>query len=99
MNTRSRARFATRESRHRSDPDYSREERIQDASYTNMKVSKRDSGYRPDTDGEPCMSCESFIRPNGCSKVEGAIHPKATCDFYEWDGDSGLRAQGRALRD
>ncbi len=83
MNTRGRT--SSRQSRY-EDRDYHREKRMQDASYTNMKMSKRDVRYRPDTEGDPCNSCDSFIRPGGCTKVEGSINPRATCDLYEWNG-------------
>lgn len=89
MNTRARARYAARESVYRNygsaDPDYYRERRIQDASYTDVKISKRDARYRLDTEGDPCRSCESFIRSGTCSKVEGSISPRYTCDLYEWN--------------
>ncbi|KKK57487.1 hypothetical protein LCGC14_3053980 [marine sediment metagenome] len=106
MNTRARARTARQQSNRYEFPlsrlertEYHREKRMQDASYMDMKISKRDARYRPDTEGDPCSSCEFFARPDACIKVEGSISPKATCDLYEWDGDSGLRSQSRAFRE
>lgn len=45
-------------------------------------VSKIESNYQVDSQGSTCATCQNFIAPDACGVVEGAISPKATCDFY-----------------
>lgn len=54
------------------------------------KISKEAAGYKGQTtDNEHCSNCTMFVKPRGCTLVEGDIAPGAWCEHYERDKTLG----------
>jgi hypothetical protein len=46
--------------------------------------------YRPHTTGrDRCELCTMFVRPHGCTAVEGKISPTGWCEIFEREPKSG----------
>jgi len=47
------------------------------------KATKEQAHYRLGTAGQHCAQCTMFVRPDGCTSVQGKISPWAVCDFFK----------------
>lgn len=47
------------------------------------KVPKSEVNYRPAEAMQSCAGCANFIKPSGCSKVDGRIEPNQLCDLFQ----------------
>ncbi len=47
------------------------------------RVSKAFAGYEERSkDRNRCQNCVHFMKPNGCTIVEGAINPRGECNYF-----------------
>jgi len=51
---------------------------------TDAKSSKEEAEYQGHPNGAArCADCSMFVRPSGCTAVEGRISPNGWCIYYE----------------